>query len=672
MTESQIDHPTAGRRRRYKSPPVLHGNSALPVPRLADHLDTENGPSDEEGEKEAKRQRSEPTAPISTSSRLPYEYDQLMGITQVESGDAEGFEEGLDLEYHDATENPGAPEPESPTQEPAPSHGGCGSSSLRECIELLNNTGRKAPATCHSGVKLEKKPNPRQVMSPSVEEGQVTAENTATGSVPVNATPLKKEPLTQMKQVKAEALTPKVEASAIEVKKTDVKEETEEPDITGQAPDASQEEVQDAANAQPFDSEDSLSQEHVASELRRLEELRMSTTMAEMRVRVTDDQPQNSEGGAVAPGVEEAANPAPARNTQGAVAPESEWNWEDNESYAPQRSGRYQGRMMSPDPYMFNSPIWVRHDDEESVRMYEDPMDRLRDRVFAMEHNLETLRTRLTHVADLRDAQGIREDHRAITARLNEVEECATVHTLREFMSKIRRLEAMFTGEDEGAIVEAIRACNRRLDSHRDTMDDFHARISTQDWYHDISDQEGGEETENQPGVENRPSGRRRIRGHAPQRRLRPWTRTAARPPPPPSIYDAPPTQDMESSPAFPPDVMQQAMQRLFTAYNQCVNRVAQTDDRMEQFRTNLRRDALELALNVKRTEQDVQYQQQAIARIKETLFEDVQEKVKSLEERLRHVMDHEMHVNQTIESRQEYPLSMCFDNSHYCRTGRY
>ena len=70
----------------------------------------------------------------------------------------------------------------------------------------------------------------------------------------------------------------------------------------------------------------------------------------------------------------------------------------------------------------------------------------------------------------------------------------------------------------------------------------------------------------------------------------------------------------------------------------------------MEQFRTNLRCDALELALNVKRTEQDVQHQQQAIINIKETLFEDVQERVKSLEERLRHVMDHEMHVNQTID----------------------
>ena len=158
-----------------------------------------------------------------------------------------------------------------------------------------------------------------------------------------------------------------------------------------------------------------------------------------------------------------------------------EWNWEDNESYAPQRSGRYRGRLQSPDPYMFNSTIWVRRDHEASAHMHEDPMDQLRDRVCAMEHNLETLRTRVTQVADLRDAQGIREDHRAIIARLNEVEECATVHTLREFMSKIRRLEAMFTGEDGGAIIEAIRACNRRLDSHRDTMDVFYARISTQD-----------------------------------------------------------------------------------------------------------------------------------------------------------------------------------------------
>ena len=65
MTESNVEHPTAGRRRAS-----VHASVALPVPRLADHIDTEIAPSDEEGEKEAKRQRSEPTTPISTSSRL--------------------------------------------------------------------------------------------------------------------------------------------------------------------------------------------------------------------------------------------------------------------------------------------------------------------------------------------------------------------------------------------------------------------------------------------------------------------------------------------------------------------------------------------------------------------------------------------------------------------------
>ena len=349
---------------------------------------------------------------------------------------------------------------------------------------------------------------------------------------------------------------------------------------------------------------------------------------------------------------------------QGAVAPDSGWTWEDNEAYAPQRSGRHRGRLQSPDPYMFSSTIWVRHDHEASARMHEDPMDRLHDRVRTMEHNLETLRTRVTQVADLRDAQGIREDHRAIIARLNEVEECATVHTLREFMSKIRRLEAMFTGEDGGAIIEAIRACNRRLDNHRDIMDDFQARISTQDWYHDISEQEGGEETENQSGIENRPPGRRRLRGHAPPRRtMRQWTRTMPMPPPP-SIYDAPPTQDVDRSSEFPPEMMQQAMQRLFTAYNQCVNRVAQTDDRMEQFRTNLRRDALELALNVKRTEQDVQHLYQSNAHIKRTLFDEVQERVKGLEERLRQAVDHDSAGKPNY--RQEYPLTMCFNKRHH------
>ena len=79
-------------------------------------------------------------------------------------------------------------------------------------------------------------------------------------------------------------------------------------------------------------------------------------------------------------------------------------------------------------------------------------------------------------------------------------------------------------------------------------------------------------------------------------------------------------------------------MQRLFVAYNQCVTRVAQTDDRLEQFRSAIRRDALELTLNVQRNSQDLQHQGQSIERIKRTLFDEVQGKVTHLDERLRMV----------------------------------
>ena len=68
---------------------------------------------------------------------------------------------GWDLEYHDASENPSVPEPPDLVPKPDFSHGGCGSSSLRECVELLNNTERNAPAALHSRVKKENRSDPR-------------------------------------------------------------------------------------------------------------------------------------------------------------------------------------------------------------------------------------------------------------------------------------------------------------------------------------------------------------------------------------------------------------------------------------------------------------------------------------------------------------------------------
>ena len=106
MTEQNVEHPTSGRRRRHKSPLSLQSTCALPVPGLADHLETEICPSDEEGGKEAKRQKSEPATRISTCSRHPNQYYEAMGITQVDPREFERFGEGLDSEYHDAAEEP--------------------------------------------------------------------------------------------------------------------------------------------------------------------------------------------------------------------------------------------------------------------------------------------------------------------------------------------------------------------------------------------------------------------------------------------------------------------------------------------------------------------------------------------------------------------------------------
>ena len=61
-----------------------------------------------------------------------------------------------------------------------------------------------------------------------------------------------------------------------------------------------------------------------------------------------------------------------------------------------------------------------------------------------------------------------------------------------------------------------------------------------------------------------------------------------------------------------PDAVMQQAVQRLCASYQQCVTRVAQVDDRLEQFRQAICQDALEIALTVQRVRQDLQNQGQS------------------------------------------------------------
>ena len=138
-------------------------------------MDTADGPSDEVEEKDAKRQRSEPTTPRSTSSRPSHEYDEVMGITQVEPRDAERFEEGNDSDFQDAEEVTTKETDiddriEIEERGPGEMHGRFGSATLRECLDRINQGRIVALATLHSGEGTEKSADPPQVTSPNVEE----------------------------------------------------------------------------------------------------------------------------------------------------------------------------------------------------------------------------------------------------------------------------------------------------------------------------------------------------------------------------------------------------------------------------------------------------------------------------------------------------------------------
>ena len=182
---------------------------------------------------------------------------------------------------------------------------------------------------------------------------------------------------------------------------------------------------------------------------------------------------------------------------EGAAAPEA--FREIDGPYALSRSTRHRGRPVSPDPLMFHITIWMERDRQASA--HEEPIVQIRQQIstlqglwWALQANLETLRTPVGQTADRRDAQGLREGQRTLTARLAEVEECSSVQTLREFMHRIMRLDAQVGGNHGGVLGEAIRACHVRLDNQNAIMDDFHARIRARDWYHDLSEQESDEE----------------------------------------------------------------------------------------------------------------------------------------------------------------------------------
>ena len=93
-----------------------------------------------------------------------------------------------------------------------------------------------------------------------------------------------------------------------------------------------------------------------------------------------------------------------------------------------------------------------------------------------MQAHLETLRTRIGQVADLRDAQGLREGQHMLATRLTEVEECISVHNVRELVRRIMRIESQIDSTG-GVMGETIRNCLMRLDGQAADLEDLRDRM---------------------------------------------------------------------------------------------------------------------------------------------------------------------------------------------------
>ena len=596
------------------------------LPRLDRVSDTECGHSDDSaGEKEAKRQRSEPTTPVSTSGRLPYDYDAVMGITKVGTKEVEGFGEDLDTsEYHDAAEEPSRKDESDDTVEPqrlSDFQGGYGSSSLKECIELLTATTKNTPAPLDSGDD-QKSVAPPQVMSPSVEGTLIDAhQQLSSGSnsqeVPPVIPPVdgsnsqeksqvKDEPLSQVKcespeEAKAESSSPARE----------VKVEHEESETKGETATS----VKQEEHAPEPDSEDSYTAERVVEVVQRL-----------LNAQSEEYGSFGEERGTVSP------NGNPRR---GASVPETS-RGQDYGPYAPQGARRVRGGYDSPDPFLFSTTIFLEH--EAAADEEHDSMLNLQRRLRCAEHNVETLRTRLTQVADLRDTQGIRRDHRAIVTRLDEVEEYASARTFREFMVKIHRLESMLVDNDGGTVGEAIRLCSRRLDQQQAVLDDMQGRVRAQEGNWEWSE----ENSENISGRENRNANRRRRRVIPPQEVFRS-----------PMPRRQPPPQTPEATVTPTVDVGQQAVHRLHAAYNQCVNRTGQLEHRFDQFRFAIHRDAGDLAILVQGHDQNISAHCRDLRRLSESL-QEVQARLTGIDTFVKTIGEHNHQVYQTMDQNNQ------------------
>ena len=79
-----------------------------------------------------------------------------------------------------------------------------------------------------------------------------------------------------------------------------------------------------------------------------------------------------------------------------------------------------------------------------------------------------------------RDMAGLSEGQRALATRLSEVEECISVHHVREFMRRLMQLESRM-GNSGGIISDTLRHCLMKVDQCAADLNDLRVRMREQD-----------------------------------------------------------------------------------------------------------------------------------------------------------------------------------------------
>ena len=107
------------------------------------------------------------------------------------------------------------------------------------------------------------------------------------------------------------------------------------------------------------------------------------------------------------------------------------------------------------------------------------------------QYSFELLRSRIDRIEADTDARGLRNGQDSLSTRIRRFEEIISVHQVNDSWNRIVRLEASV---GHGQVGESLRDCRVRVNQLEAGRTNLENRVRTQDWYHDLSEQESSDE----------------------------------------------------------------------------------------------------------------------------------------------------------------------------------